>query len=532
MAIRSGRCTKFGECSLADNKMQQSVPEGSDILCQECGGRLVLSSDSKSSNGIILLLVIILALGGIVFGAIKIFSSKKSTVSQPVAVSTIIATTTIPAPQSAPPPKVEQKEEIILRLHGSETIGGNMAIELADAFLAKEGGTNIQKVLTDDPKQRYIKASFGDKIKVIEIKFYGSSTAFTDILEQKADIGMASRRVKEKEIAELKNAGIGDMVSPECEYVIAMDAVAVLVNRVNPVKSLTKAQLLDIFSGKITDWEQVKGTQGKIKLYARDKKAGAYEIFASSIMKDVPFAASTEIIPDSSVLSDKVAGDPMAIGFAGLPFVRSARALEIADTGAISRLPTPFNIAREDYLLSRRLYLYTQQLPKNPFTLKFIDFTLSKQGQEIVQKSGFVDLTIIPEKKEVVQKVVKKGFKDRYEEITANALQLSTNFRFETGKDILDTKATRDLDRISETMNEPENRNKSFYLLGFADNRGKEQTNILLSRSRALTVSEELKKRGLIGKIVEGFGSKRPVASNDNEEGREKNRRVEIWIDN
>ena len=112
-----------------------------------------------------------------------------------------------------------------------------------------------------------------------------------------------------------------------------------------------------------------------------------------------------------------------------------------------------------------------------------------------------------------------------------NVVQLSATFRFKAGSDTLDNRSVRDLDRVADTLSQPEYRGKRFILIGFADSTGAENINVLLSRSRALAVSEELKKRGLIARQVEGMGSKRPVASDVTQEGREKNRRVEIWIE-
>ncbi|MBF0496506.1 MAG: OmpA family protein, partial [Deltaproteobacteria bacterium] len=240
-------------------------------------------------------------------------------------------------------------------------------------------------------------------------------------------------------------------------------------------------------------------------------------------------AATSERYEDSSLLSDTVANDPKAIGFIGLPYIRSAQALEIIEPGAAPILPSFFTVAREDYPLSRRLFLYTAESPKNPWVRKFIDFALSKEGQDIAKQAGFIDQTIKAEK--VEKKVADASMPlDNYGQRTKNLNQLSTNFRFKASSDKFDNRAIRDLDRVVQILTQPTYKGKDFYLFGFTDNKGDEQFNVALSKSRALAVANELKKRGAEAKQVDGLGSGHPVASNETKEGRDKNRRVEIWI--
>src|SRR5579863_2963513 len=93
----------------------------------------------------------------------------------------------------------------------------------------------------------------------------------------------------------------------------------------------------------------------------------------------------------SEELSDAVAGDPDAVGFIGLSYVRSAKAVMVRSRGSAPLLPSPMTVATEDYPLSRRLYLYdppgASQLARD-----FVDFVLSEEGQAAVRSAGFVDL--------------------------------------------------------------------------------------------------------------------------------------------
>jgi phosphate transport system substrate-binding protein len=102
-------------------------------------------------------------------------------------------------------------------------------------------------------------------------------------------------------------------------------------------------------------------------------------------------------IEDSRTLSDKVASDPDAIGFIGLPYIRSAKAVAISDSGSRPLLPTRLTVSTEDYALSRRLYLYTPANPSNQLTAGLVSFALSKSGQDLVAENGFVAQNVTAE---------------------------------------------------------------------------------------------------------------------------------------
>ena len=114
--------------------------------------------------------------------------------------------------------------------------------------------------------------------------------------------------------------------------------------------------------------------------------------------------------------------------------------------------------------------------------------------------------------------------------MTNGAERLSVDFRFRTGRADLDNKAIVDLDRVIGFVSDLHYSGDSVLLFGFADSTGGRQMNQALSENRAKTVAQQFEQRGLHPGTVQGFGPDLPVASNDTEEGREKNRRVEIWV--
>ena len=107
---------------------------------------------------------------------------------------------------------------------------------------------------------------------------------------------------------------------------------------------------------------------------------------------------------------------------------------------------------------------------------------------------------------------------------------MSVDFRFRTGSSQLDNKALDDLDRVITYLASPTARGKEVMLIGFADNTGNPKANEALSNERAKIVDRQFSSRGVLAAVCRGFGSAVPVASNETDEGREKNRRVEVWL--
>jgi phosphate transport system substrate-binding protein len=112
--------------------------------------------------------------------------------------------------------------------------------------------------------------------------------------------------------------------------------------------------------------------------------------------------------------------------------------------------------------------------------------------------------------------------------LTRGARRLSLDFRFRSGSADLDSRGQRDLERLVRFLGQ--SASSQVMLLGFSDNRGAPANNLRLSQERAKVIEGELIERGVRPNVVEALGDQMPVAANDTEVGREKNRRVEVWF--
>lgn len=416
---------------------------------------------------------------------------------------------------------------VAMRLHGSSTVGQKLAPALLQEFLKKEGAKDI-KVTPGKDEDIMVEAVMPGESSAskFEVNFKGGSgKGFECLAGDKCDIGMSSRAIKDEEVSKLSK--LGDMRSPASEHVIGVDGIAIVVHPSNPVQSLTKDQIAQIFSGQVTDWSSVMGTKGTIKLLVREKGSGTLDAFQSLVMGKAEIAKSATTFEDNDKLSSSVSNDPNAIGFVGLPYIKSSKPVAVSDTGANPLMPTPFTVATEDYILTRRLFLYTPTAPKNELARKFVEFAASKAGQDVVDKVGFVSQTVQGNKTDSASA---QNAPPEYTRMTAGSTRLSTNFRFQTKSSQLDNKAMADLDRVIEYLRGRSLSGSNVILLGFADAVGSADTNLSLSKQRAEAVAAEFKKRGVNPGATSGFGSAMPIASNDTEDGKNKNRRVEIWV--
>lgn len=187
--------------------------------------------------------------------------------------------------------------------------------------------------------------------------------------------------------------------------------------------------------------------------------------------------------------------------------------------------PTTYNIATEDYLLSRRLHLYSLPGVIALWASALLTFAQSDAGQQIVANEGFVAQQVhsVP-----IQPAA--GMPGTYLDLVRNGRRLTVNFRFAGASASLDSKALADVDRHASYLRGRPAERENLVLVGFGDAKSEPGRALLLSGLRAMTVRRELAKRGIVPRDLPGLGAQLPAANNTYEEGRLRNRRVEVWV--
>ncbi len=221
----------------------------------------------------------------------------------------------------------------------------------------------------------------------------GSGTGIAAMINGTVDIANASREMKAEEIAAAQANGI----SPK-EFVVARDAIAIVVHPSNPVNGLTLQQLSDIYTGKITNWKEVGGEDRPIVLLSRESNSGTYVYFLEHVIRlgdpksDLLFSPDTLLMPSSEGISAEVRQNPNAIGYDGLGYVTpDQKVLAVArDAAGPYVLPSIETVNDGSYPISRPLYMYTAGEPTGAVK-EYLEWILT-DGQALVPELGFVPL--------------------------------------------------------------------------------------------------------------------------------------------
>jgi len=413
----------------------------------------------------------------------------------------------------------------VLRIQGSNTIGASLGPALVKGLMQEQGLNDIRTSVSQENEQAVSALNGAGRKITVTIAAHGSGTGFTAIGQGSAELAASSRPIKDSESASL--SALGNMKSRDAEQVIAIDGLAIVLHPGNPIDALSTLQLARIFAGEITDWAQLGDRPGAIGLYARDDNSGTFDTFKELVLaaNGKQLSAKAKRFESSEQLSDSVAADPNGIGFIGLPYVRKAKAVAIAAGDSQPMMPSVTLIATEDYPLSRRLFLYGPPKRGNPWAEALLQFAQSPRGQAIVAQNGFIAQTV-----ETVNIEPTADMPPAYQELARNAQRLSVNFRFQEGSASLDNKAQQDLRRVLDYLRQHDKLQNKVVLVGFGDPKAVSARAELLSKLRAMAVRRELVREGVVMREVTGLGDDLPVADNQGDSGRLKNRRVEVWV--
>ena len=216
----------------------------------------------------------------------------------------------------------------------------------------------------------------------ISVQGGGSGVGIASIIDGTADIGDASRPIKNKELNKAASRG----VRPKA-HVIAMDGIAVIVHPSNSIGGLSKQQIKDIYTGKISFWSGVGGKREKIVVISRDSASGTFETFNKLALGKAKVRPDALLQASNQAVLNTVARTPGAIGYVGLGFVNSSvNAIEV--DGVMASKET---VLSGEYSLARPLFMYTNGKPKG-VVKEFIDYIKSDEGQRLVEDVGYIGL--------------------------------------------------------------------------------------------------------------------------------------------
>lgn len=441
------------------------------------------------------------------------------------------------------------KADVIVR--GSDTVGEILLPLLVEGLANRDRAAVAERkevaadtthlVVRDDRGQ-------GETLMVVEVQAAGSSTGFRALIDDETDIAMSSRAPKSGEFRTILDQGRGDLEDINQEYIIAVDSILMVVSPENPISELTTDQAARIFSGAAKNWSEFGGPDLDIRVYARPETSGTRAVFEGAILQSgQTLTSDATIMSSNEELAEVVTNDPGGIGYVAFAATRNAKPVSIRLNCGIVANATPFSAKTEEYVLQRRLRLYTDNGSRDPRVQRLLDFAISSEADGLIGQAGFIDLSVVADDKGIDAEALLNGAFTSNEPVALSTLRnmmselegarrLSTTFRFASGSSRLDNKAERDIARMVEFIARPENARKQVLVVGFTDSDGDFSANERLSISRAQVVLDAIRNHSSAAQIdtVEmaalGFGELSPVGCNEDFQGRQRNRRVEIWL--
>jgi len=222
----------------------------------------------------------------------------------------------------------------------------------------------------------------------------GSGTGLAALVNGTVDIANASRKIKPEEVDAVRENG----AEPQ-EFVIARDAIAIIINPENPVNQLTLQQLSEIYSGKINNWNEVGGEDRPIVRLSRETNSGTHVYFLEEVLRlgekdnKTFFSKNTLLLPSSEVIGAEVRQNPNAIGYDGLGYVTDdMKVVAVAPKPGMPYIfPSADTVNSGEYPVARDLYMYTAGEPQGSVKI-YLDWIFTPEAQKIVTELGFVPI--------------------------------------------------------------------------------------------------------------------------------------------
>ncbi len=248
-------------------------------------------------------------------------------------------------------------------------------------------GSDTMENLTEKWARDYMASN--NRIQ-ISVQPGDTGSGVSDLLSGKIDLATASR-----ELTDVEQKVAHDTKVHLKRLMVARDAVAVVVNPQNKLKTIDLVDLEKVYSGEIASWNQLDSSLSKepIRVFGREASSGTSDYFQAHVLKGKPFGAVVKLMPSSESLIGAIMGNRLAIGFVGMSQAHKAtdkiRVLQLKLTAASPNSSQGGDLSGSDYPLSRPLYLY-YNTANEARVKKFVDYCLGKDGQKTVGSMGFM----------------------------------------------------------------------------------------------------------------------------------------------
>ncbi|NOY88164.1 MAG: PstS family phosphate ABC transporter substrate-binding protein [FCB group bacterium] len=221
----------------------------------------------------------------------------------------------------------------------------------------------------------------------VQVSGGGSGTGIAALINGTTDICEASRDMKPKEYKMAEKRGIKPY-----RISVALDGIAVYLNKNNPVTVLSLAQLKGIYTGSVTNWKEVGGEDHQIILYGRENNSGTYAFFKEHVLKKEDYADRTQTLPGTAAVVNAVEHDKYGIGYGGIAWATGVKDAKVKkDDNSPAVAPSLTTVSNGTYPISRELYWFFNGKPTGDLK-KIVNWALSEEGQNIAKEVDYVPL--------------------------------------------------------------------------------------------------------------------------------------------
>lgn len=435
-----------------------------------------------------------------------------------------------------------------ITLAGSATMSEVLLPALIEGFALRNGYQTRRESL---PGGSFSHVLLRGQAPAARFTFVASNTdaGFDALLEDTADMAMALREIRPLEQEAARAAGLGDLTGPGRSRILALDAFVPVVAPSNPVQQISLPQLAGVFSGQITNWQELGGPDAPISLHLPVSGSGLAQAVEDKLMApfEAEFSAGIYRHDRSSTLAQRVLVDPFAIGIASYAEKGSAQVLTLSGSCGFTVKAGRWAVKTEDYPLTVPMFLYlpARRLPK--VARDFLAYVRGPAAQAVIRRAGFVDQAaeLIPVSRQgsrlanaVLAAEETEGLQElqRLVAVLGRMQRLTVSFRFEPGSARPDAQSRSNIEQLARALEAGVYDGKELVFAGFSDSAGPANGNRKIALKRADAVRQaviDAAETADISRVqirTEGFGEALPMACDDSEWGRQINRRVEVWV--
>lgn len=434
-----------------------------------------------------------------------------------------------------------------IRLSGTRRMTDVLIPSLILAFAERKKFSVVQEVV-DDTEFNFLLSRGEQKQARFSVRAGTTAQGYSDLIAEKADIAMVLREPNDEETEQAAANRSSSILPDRRARVIALDGIVAIKAPNQPVDAISLDDFVKIVSGRNTDWSDLGGAEHPVALHLPTPTSGVFEAFTDQLVAPKGLSPNpvAQLYNNLGDLADTVSSDSISLGLTTLSEIGNATTLSLTGSCGFKAKATIDALRAEDYPLTLPLMLYTPARRLPLVAREFLEFAHSPYANIIVRRAGFVDQSISTDNFDDQGDRLAHAIAQAGDEVTLADLQemihelrdrdrLSTTFRFRDGTK-LDAQSQENILRFAHALEVGSFDGKDILLAGFSDSEGPAAQNLKLSRARAETILNHLKKAAPAADFtqlhiqIKAFGETLPMACDDTEWGRATNRRVEIWV--